>query len=87
MYAHLKPTKLTMDELNRIFPVGTGLYEFEIKGVPELTIQLTSLVAFFDSLTGAGVSRGALCVSSSQQAKSLYHPVPGIILLVVHGIS
>jgi len=86
VHAHLKPTKLTMDESNYIFPGGTGLYEFEIKGVPELTIQLASLVVLSGSLTGAGVSRGALYVSSSQQAKPIYGPVPGITLLVVHGI-
>jgi hypothetical protein len=32
------------------------------------------------------VSRGALYVSSSQEAKLLHGPVPGITLLVVHGI-
>ena len=55
-----------MDESNYIFPGGTGLYEFEIKGVPELTTQLASLVVLSGSLTGAGVSSGALYVSSLQ---------------------
>jgi hypothetical protein len=75
-----------MNESNYIFPGGAGLYKFEINGVPELAIQLASLVVLSASLTGAGLSRGALYVSSSQQAKHIYGPVPGITLLAVHGV-
>jgi hypothetical protein len=69
-----------------LFAVGTGLYECEIKGAPELAIQLTSLVALSGSLTGAGASRGALYVSFSQQARPIFGLVPGTTLLVVHGV-
>ena len=86
VHAHSKPTKLTMDESNYIFPGGTGLYEFASKGIPELRFELASLVVLSGAFTGAGLSRGSVYESSSQESKPLYGPVPDITLVVVHGI-